>query len=353
MVGGEATGGGTQVFICHASSDAALASRLVRSLEREGARCWLAPRDIAPGSEYADAIVGAIEASTVIVFLFSHASDRSSHCRSELELAKNRSLPLIPVRLDGTLPSGATRYFLSTTQWLDAVSIEESVLCERLAVAIRLVGSDRVDVGAGSSIPRARRRPLLACLAIVLVACVAGLLLRDGSSGRAQERVEAGGAAASSDEVGDATSAPAIVAERKDAAVVLFEDAIDSLTPWSGDLGNLSGAPPFDEPEQEAAILGAWWALADWCEAEGFGRTGVCYDKSATFLIEYIERDPRTINTQTWGRPGAIGGVLGAGYDVTAAYLEMPASALMADLIRAPRPGFDTLCEPTCTAVID
>jgi hypothetical protein len=63
---GHAAAAGPQrrVFISYASADAALAQKVCAALEATGILCWIAPRDVIPGTFYADAIVGAIDESS-------------------------------------------------------------------------------------------------------------------------------------------------------------------------------------------------------------------------------------------------------------------------------------------------
>jgi hypothetical protein len=42
------------VFISYASQDIAVADAIVAALERAGVACWIAPRDVVPGTLYAD-----------------------------------------------------------------------------------------------------------------------------------------------------------------------------------------------------------------------------------------------------------------------------------------------------------
>ena len=39
-----------RVFVSHASPDAAVAQRIVAALERDGIRCWIAPRNVSAGA---------------------------------------------------------------------------------------------------------------------------------------------------------------------------------------------------------------------------------------------------------------------------------------------------------------
>jgi hypothetical protein len=50
---------GSHVFVSYASQDATVANSIVENLEQHGLKCWIAPRDVKPGAQYADAIVTA------------------------------------------------------------------------------------------------------------------------------------------------------------------------------------------------------------------------------------------------------------------------------------------------------
>lgn len=110
------------VFISHASVDADSARRLVASLEQRGVRCWVAPRDVAPGSDYAEAIVDAIRGSRMTIVLISDAAIRSAHVRREVERAAHVGIPTLPVRVEDVSPSGSLEYFLSGAHYIDWLS---------------------------------------------------------------------------------------------------------------------------------------------------------------------------------------------------------------------------------------
>jgi len=48
------------VFISYAAEDKATADAVCDTLEAEGIRCWIAPRDVLPGMGYAEAIIEAV-----------------------------------------------------------------------------------------------------------------------------------------------------------------------------------------------------------------------------------------------------------------------------------------------------
>ena len=49
------------VFISHAQRDKAIADAVCATMEQQGIRCWIAPRDIQPGADWGRSIVDAIK----------------------------------------------------------------------------------------------------------------------------------------------------------------------------------------------------------------------------------------------------------------------------------------------------
>jgi hypothetical protein len=122
-----------QIFICFSSKDTEVAHQIVAFLERHGLTCWISLRDVEPGANYQESIVHALEASKVVVFLFSDNSSRSSEIRKELSLAASDKIIVIPVRLAPITPSGALRYELATRQWIDGFPNPEEAFGKLLA----------------------------------------------------------------------------------------------------------------------------------------------------------------------------------------------------------------------------
>ena len=67
------------VFLSYASHDTETANAVCQFLESHGVRCWIAPRDVAPGALYADAIVRAINESKVLLIVLTQSAVASSH----------------------------------------------------------------------------------------------------------------------------------------------------------------------------------------------------------------------------------------------------------------------------------
>ncbi|MFM7683104.1 MAG: toll/interleukin-1 receptor domain-containing protein, partial [Bacteroidota bacterium] len=110
------------VFISHSSSDSKLAYAICHYLEEREIRCWIAPRDIQGGMEYAESIISAIKGSRVMVVVFSENANSSLFVKNEVERAFNYKSIIIPFKVDDTIPSATLELFLGSVHWLDAVN---------------------------------------------------------------------------------------------------------------------------------------------------------------------------------------------------------------------------------------
>ncbi|MFW6135403.1 MAG: TIR domain-containing protein [Chloroflexota bacterium] len=174
------------VFISYSNKDKPVADAVVAGLENEGIRCWVAPRDVIPGTSWGDAIVDAIEASQIMVVILSQNSNRSRQVISEVERAVHSGVVIIPFRIDDIDPTGAMALFLSTGHWLDALTppLEEHI--EKLGRTIRLLLSEhdasqlaeRLDEPVAPPTPRSGRwQPLVLAGVLLSVVAVAAIAL--------------------------------------------------------------------------------------------------------------------------------------------------------------------------------
>ena len=62
---------GSRVFISYSSKDKVVGDAVCAILEQRGIRCWIAPRDILPGSEWGEAIINGLTSCQVFVLVFS------------------------------------------------------------------------------------------------------------------------------------------------------------------------------------------------------------------------------------------------------------------------------------------
>ncbi|BCM88444.1 putative HTH-type transcriptional regulator [Abditibacteriota bacterium] len=125
------------VFISYSSKDKQVTDAVCAALEVREIPCWMAPRDILPGTDWSEAILEAIVGSRIVVLVFSSASNDSPQVKREIERAIHHRINIIPFRVENILPSGAMEYFLSTPHWLDAFEhpIEQHI--ETLTVQVQ------------------------------------------------------------------------------------------------------------------------------------------------------------------------------------------------------------------------
>lgn len=109
------------VFLSHSHQDKVFADAICHSLEAHGIRCWVAPRDIRPSEDWAEAIINALDTARVLVLVFSSNSNGSPQVRREVERAVNKGLHILPLRIENVPLSKSLEYFISTQHWLDAI----------------------------------------------------------------------------------------------------------------------------------------------------------------------------------------------------------------------------------------
>lgn len=176
------------VFVSHSAKDKKVADAVVATFERHRIRCWVAPRDIDPGAQWAASILKAIAECRMMVVIFSSHTNASPHIRREVERAVSRGLPVAPIRIEDVLPSDDLEYFLSSSHWLDATTPPFDKHLEDLAIRVQaLLGIDTQNKPAAAVLapapartathlpehtirPAKRRRGLMAALLIGAVA---------------------------------------------------------------------------------------------------------------------------------------------------------------------------------------
>lgn len=108
------------VFISYSSQDMEAAQAICHVLEQNEIRCWMAPRNIPPGSDYGDVIDDAIKSCKVVVIVYSEKAASSPWVTGELNVAFEEQKTIIPFRLDKTPLKGQTRVMLNQRHWIDA-----------------------------------------------------------------------------------------------------------------------------------------------------------------------------------------------------------------------------------------
>jgi hypothetical protein len=156
------------VFLSYSSQDKPIADAVCGTLEGKRIRCWIAPRDVLPGLPYGEAIVEAIEASRVMVLVFSSNSNTSPQVMREVERAVSKGIPILPLRIEQVLPSKSLEHFISSLHWLDALTPPLEKHLQSLAETVHLLlvrhekrcdpreGENGSDLGTVKDIARTR-----------------------------------------------------------------------------------------------------------------------------------------------------------------------------------------------------
>lgn len=110
------------VFISYPGKDRTVADAVCAKLEENKIRCWIAPRDIPAGKNFAESIIDAIDISKVFVLIWSINTNSSEHILTEINQAFNQGIPIIPFRIQEVEPTSAMRYYFGRTHWLDALT---------------------------------------------------------------------------------------------------------------------------------------------------------------------------------------------------------------------------------------
>ncbi len=180
------------IFVSHSNKDKIAADALVAHLERDGLRCWCAPRDILPGASWPSSIVEAINNGKAMVVIFSTNANQSDHIRREVERAVNHGIPIVPVRIEDVLPQGDLEYFLSSSHWMDAISapVERhfDALAQQLRALLQMKSSEKrkgSDERALPPPPRSSARLIvLGAIVLLALAGAAAFLFRSRSETR-------------------------------------------------------------------------------------------------------------------------------------------------------------------------
>ena len=142
------------MFISYASADSAVAEGVCEVLERAGVACWIAPRDVTPGTFYASSIVHAIDNTKAIVLILSQHAQSSPHVLREVERAASKRHPIVSMRTDQAPLPADLQYFLNTSQWLDASGGDAARVMPKLLAAVKLAISKPAAVpGAAPASP--------------------------------------------------------------------------------------------------------------------------------------------------------------------------------------------------------
>lgn len=147
----------SEVFISYSSKDQVIAQATCANLEAGGIQCWMAPRDIQPGTEWGAAIIDALDRCRAVVLIFSASANSSPQIHREIERAVSRGVPIVPVRIESILPTESMAYFMESVHWLDAMSLPLEPHLQRLSESLKSLLE--MDSAAAAAAPLAPGHP--------------------------------------------------------------------------------------------------------------------------------------------------------------------------------------------------
>lgn len=165
------------IFISHSSQEAEVAKGLCNAIEISGHRCFIAPRDIRSGYEYAEEIANGIDGADALLLVLSRASNSSPHVLREVERAVSKSVPIIVYRLESVELTKSMEYFLMAHQWMEAGkdTYEDVIRCiNSLAGAEN--GNNVPEVKAGQK-ESGRKGPIVVAAGIIIALVVVIVIL--------------------------------------------------------------------------------------------------------------------------------------------------------------------------------
>lgn len=180
------------VFVSYSHKDKTVADAIVSYLEFKGSRCWYAPRDIAPGADWAASIMEAIKGARIMVLVFTDFANTSTQVAREVNLAVSNDVTIIPFKMTESLPTQGMQYYLSTVHWLDALTTPLDQSIKRLDVQVRANLSGEVAPPTAVAAPTVaveskRSLPIIPIVAAIAVLAIAAVIILPRLGGGAGE----------------------------------------------------------------------------------------------------------------------------------------------------------------------
>ena len=108
------------IFISYSSKELDIALKVCEFLENNNFKCWIAPRNVEAGGNYATQIVNAIKKCDLLVLLASENTNNSGHVSNEVSIAFDNKKIIIPFKIQDFVFSDECLYFLGRKHWIEA-----------------------------------------------------------------------------------------------------------------------------------------------------------------------------------------------------------------------------------------
>ena len=108
------------IFISYSSKELDIALKVCEFLESNNIKCWIAPRNVEAGENYATQIVNAIKKCDLFVLLASENTNNSGHVSNEVSIAFDNKKIIIPFKIQDFVFTDEYLYFLGRKHWIEA-----------------------------------------------------------------------------------------------------------------------------------------------------------------------------------------------------------------------------------------
>jgi formylglycine-generating enzyme required for sulfatase activity len=130
--------GTAEVFMSFSHVDQSVAEAACDSLEADGLRCWISPRDIVSGRSWDESSGKAIQDSRAVVLVLSASANKSERVLREIEHAAKCKVPVVTFRVQ-EVPPGILSPHLRGPHKLDALTEPFESHLSRLCEVVRTV----------------------------------------------------------------------------------------------------------------------------------------------------------------------------------------------------------------------
>lgn len=130
-----------QVFISYSSKQSELAQKICRYLEDADIPCWIAPRNIAAGSDYTSDLPNAITQCRYFLLVMTEDAQRSGWVCKELVDAQNKNKKIIPFIAQVFTMEEKFNFLLQGNHWVNGSDDPEAALDQ----VIRTIKDDKHD----------------------------------------------------------------------------------------------------------------------------------------------------------------------------------------------------------------
>lgn len=110
-----------EVFISYSTTDKKVADSIVDHLEQHEIECFIAPRDIEGGENYAKRLVKALDECLLVLLVASKRTNESDHVLNEIDIVIEKKIPILPIFIEEYELNDELRYYIGRKQRIMAV----------------------------------------------------------------------------------------------------------------------------------------------------------------------------------------------------------------------------------------